>query len=229
MTLGSNRLIKIGLLGATVTNQSKIEYRTIVMKKWSQNETKVQYYTGANGPLSIESMFEEYAGAIKMAGLLKQAEADQCDALIITCAGDPGIDELRNATSIPIIGTGQAGMTAAALLSNRFSLITVDDGMIYTGYEMAKKLGVLRKLASVRALNMAVLDISASHQDVIQKLIKICRKCIDEDGAQAIVLGCASMAFLQVTDKLQDELGVPVINLSQLALKLAEVVGSRKL
>lgn len=216
--------MKIGLLGATIANKEKIAYRTKVMENWAQRETQVNYYTGSSGPFSIESMVEEYIGAIKMAKLLKRAEKDQCDALIITCAGDPGIEELRKATKIPIIGTGQAGMLAAALVSNRFSLITIDDGMIHAGFELAKKAGVLRKLASVKAMNMPVLNIAESHQDVVGELIRIGKQCIEEDGAQCIVLGCASMAFLQITEKVEAVIGIPVINPSRAALKFAEAI-----
>ena len=46
-------------------------------------------------------------------------------------------------------------------------------------------------------------------------------------GADTLVLGCMSMAFLGVAERLSEELGVPVVNPARTALKTAELlVGS---
>jgi allantoin racemase len=49
-----------------------------------------------------------------------------------------------------------------------------------------------------------------------------CRRALDEDGADAIVLGCAGMAPL--AERLAHTLGVPVIDGVVAAVKLAEAL-----
>jgi allantoin racemase len=53
------------------------------------------------------------------------------------------------------------------------------------------------------------------------------RELVEQRGADTLVLGCMSMAFLDVTAELEAELGVPVVNPARSALKVAEaLVGS---
>jgi allantoin racemase len=56
--------------------------------------------------------------------------------------------------------------------------------------------------------------------DTYQLLAEECRKAIKEDGAEAIVLGCAGMSDL--ANELSEELNVPVIDGVAAAVKLAE-------
>lgn len=50
---------------------------------------------------------------------------------------------------------------------------------------------------------------------------------VEHRGADTLVLGCMSMAFLDVTTGLEAELGVPVVNPARSALEVAEaLVGS---
>ena len=63
-----------------------------------------------------------------------------------------------------------------------------------------------------------------ARRDRVERIVAAGRHCLDEDGADAIVLGCMSMAFLPgVARSLQEKLGCPVINPVLAALKTAEM------
>lgn len=47
---------------------------------------------------------------------------------------------------------------------------------------------------------------------------------MQEDGANILVLGCMSMAFLGLTAELEDRIGVPVVSPVIAALKTAEMM-----
>ena len=51
-----------------------------------------------------------------------------------------------------------------------------------------------------------------------------CKECLDKDGADTLILGCMSMAFLGISDRLQQDLGVPVVNPALVTLKFAEML-----
>lgn len=53
------------------------------------------------------------------------------------------------------------------------------------------------------------------------------KKAIEEDGADVLVLGCALM--MEVAEKLQESLGVPVVDPTLAALKVTEMLISMKL
>ncbi|MFP3390244.1 aspartate/glutamate racemase family protein [Brevibacillus sp. SIMBA_040] len=88
--------------------------------------------------------------------------------------------------------------------------------------ELIQKSGLASKIASVRAVNIPVLDLAANREVTLEKLVRIGREAIDKDCADVLVLGCMSMAFLQVAEEMQKLLGIPVINPAKAALKLAE-------
>jgi Asp/Glu/hydantoin racemase len=60
---------------------------------------------------------------------------------------------------------------------------------------------------------------TASGDGTLAKMIEVGRALKDEDGAGAIVMGCAGMARLR--RPLEDALGIPVIDPTQAAVAMA--------
>ena len=60
---------------------------------------------------------------------------------------------------------------------------------------------------------------TASGGGTLAKMIEVGRALKDEDGAGAIVMGCAGMARLR--SQLEDALGIPVIDPTQAAATMA--------
>jgi allantoin racemase len=69
-----------------------------------------------------------------------------------------------------------------------------------------------------------VLALDASPDQTFARLVAEGRKAITEDGAEAIVLGCAGMA--EMCANLSQTLGLPVIDGVVAAVKLAEALAS---
>ena len=78
----------------------------------------------------------------------------------------------------------------------------------------------ITRLASVRSVDLTLSAIDHNREETIAKLIIAGRKCIEEDGAQVIVLGCLS--FLGMAQAVSEALGVPVIDPALAALGFAE-------
>jgi allantoin racemase len=76
--------------------------------------------------------------------------------------------------------------------------------------------------ARVRAANIPVLSLEDPNSGARDRLRSEIAAAIDEDKAEAIVLGCAGMADLAKT--LQGEFGMPVIDGVGAAVKLAEAL-----
>ena len=176
------------------------------------------------GPKTIESMYEEYLYIPAMLRAVVQAEKEGYDAVITGCAGDPGLDAARELVRIPVTGPGESGMILAAMLGFRFSVITILDSVIRPTYELAHRVGVSGKLASVRAIGVSVEEVRKGAESTHQILKTTALKAIEEDGADAIALGCASLSFY--ADWLKGEIGLPVTNPLVGALKMAEVLVS---
>lgn len=142
------------------------------------------------GPASIECEFDE---ALAVPGVVVEAikaERAGADAIIIDCMGDPGLKAAREVVSIPVLGPADASMHLAAMLSHRFSVVTVLESVVPMLENLAKIYGVSDKLASVRVIDIPVLELEAAPERLTSELSQASLTAVEEDGAHAIVLGC---------------------------------------
>ena len=174
------------------------------------------------GPLSIESAYDEYLSVPE--SILRAVEAEKAgyDGIILGCFADPGIDPIREMVKIPVIGPGETSMLIASMLGHKFSIISLFDNEIATWEVFARKVGIDKKLASVRAVNIPVLDLATDFEKTKNRMIEEARKAKEIDKAEVIVLGCMSMAFMMVSDEMQQKLGIPVVNPAIVSLKVLE-------
>ena len=80
--------------------------------------------------------------------------------------------------------------------------------------------GLDRRCARVRATDVAVLELDNPASNARAKIAAEIARALDEDHAEAIVLGCAGMADLAAS--LSVEFGVPVIDGVAAAVVMAE-------
>ncbi|MEW5865861.1 MAG: aspartate/glutamate racemase family protein [Bacillota bacterium] len=206
-------------------DEKEMARRGSLLREWAASGVEVDITGVTEGPASIESMYEEYLSIPATAKKIFALEQEGYDAAILGCAGDPGLDAMREiASRMLVVGPGETSMVVAAMLGYRFSVLTVMDSMISSTYELAHKAGVAAKLASVRAVNVPVLELALNRKATLAKIISVGREAIEKDRAHVLALGCMSMGFLNVAEEVQEALGVPVVNPSKVALKMAEAL-----
>jgi len=208
-----------------IKNENEIKRRGALLKKWASSNTEVDIIAASEGPSSIESKYEEYLSIPATMKLVMEMENKGYDAAILGCAGDPGLDAMREITTkMLVVGPGQTSMITGAMLGHKFSVITIEDSSIAGVHELAYKAGVLEKLASVVALKIPVLELGVNKGKSLERIIKISKKAVREDRADSLVLGCMSMGFLDVAEEIERAVGVPVINPCKVGLKIAEAL-----
>jgi allantoin racemase len=112
----------------------------------------------------------------------------------------------------------------ACLLGHTFSIVTTSPRWKPMLEDAVRAYGLQDRCASVRTSGLAVLDLEARpHEQVVETLLEEGRRAVAEDGAEVICLGCAGMAGLD--KRLEEELGVPVLDSVVCAVKLAELLG----
>lgn len=141
---------------------------------------------------------------------IAEAEAQGAKGAIIACFDDPALDEARAAAGIPVVGIGQAGYHAAMLLAPRFSVVTTLPVAIPVLEGRIRDFGLSQACAKVRASNVAVLDLEKPGTAARDKVSAEIGCAVAEDGAGAIVLGCAGMADL--APWFAEEHGVPIVD-----------------
>jgi allantoin racemase len=148
--------------------------------------------------------------------------------VVIDCMGDPGMKAAREAVSIPVLGPGETTMHIASMLGHRFSIVTVLSSCIPLMENQAKIYGVAGKLASVRAVDIPVLELEDDTERLVGALVDQSVQAIESDGAHVIVFGCTGMlgCALGVQQGLERRgySGVPVIDPVPAAIKMAEAL-----
>lgn len=174
------------------------------------------------GPESIESFYDEY---LAIPGILEQILLDaDADAFILACWGDPGLEAAREITAKPVVGIAEASMYVANMVAAKWSVVTTLHRVRDMVEKTIQKTGFRDRCASVRTTSLAVLDTERDRASTLNLLLDASRQAIEEDGAEAICLGCAGMSGLE--QQLEERLGVPVIDAVAAAVKMAEALVS---
>lgn len=178
------------------------------------------------GPASIESRFDEAIAAVGVLEEVRAGESDGADAYVIACFGDPGLLAARELTRAPVIGIAEAAFHLAALVATRFSVVTTLGRTIGIAEHLLQQYGFAHHCRRVRAAEIPVLDLEHDADAAFARIVDEARRAKAEDGIGAIVLGCGGMADL--TDRIADAVGLPVVEGVTAAVKLAEsLVGLR--
>ena len=93
-------------------------------------DTIVSHFELDVGPASIESAFDEALALPDTIAKIVQAEQEGADAVVVDCFGDPGVDAGREATEMLVLGPAQTSMHLAALLGQKFSVVTVLEAVV---------------------------------------------------------------------------------------------------
>ncbi len=176
------------------------------------------------GPATVESELEDGLALPETVALVVEAEREGCDAVVIDCMGDPGLHASREAVSIPVLGPCEMGMHLAASLGHRFSVVTALGRGRVMFEARADRYGCWSRLASVRAVEIGVMDLDADRDLMTRALAAAAAAAVREDRADVILFGCTGMfgAAAQVrTQLLEEGHDVPVIDPVPAAVHIA--------
>jgi allantoin racemase len=172
--------------------------------------------TLAEGPYGIET--EADAASVVMP-LRRLVEADNSsDAFVIACYSDPGLDVCREGTARPVFGIAECGVLTVLARAGRFGVIATSQRSIARHMRYLRQMELMDRFAGERSLEMSVAE-TASGERTLDRMVEIGRRLQEQDGAEAVVMGCAGMA--RHRRPLEQALGIPVIDPTQAAVTMA--------
>lgn len=180
------------------------------------------------GPASIEGYYDEAFASVGLLAAMRGLEADgasggKISGYVVACFDDTGVDAARCLTKAPVMGLCEAALRFAAIVASRFAIVTPMAVSVRPLEHLVSKYGASSQCV-VRAAGVRTLDFEGENADMAYLALKTsAESCLAEDGAEAIVLGCAGMT--DIADRLHAELGVPVIDGVSAAVKLIEAMG----
>jgi len=204
------------------TTQSMTEKIGMAARAVAAPGTAIIAVSPAMGPVSIEGHYDEAMSAVGVLDEVRRGEADGCDGYVIACFGDPGLLAAREVALGPVLGIAEAAMHMASMVAGGFSIVTTLARTRGIARHLVESYGMVRRCRGIRATDLAVLELEQPGSAAYAVIRDECRRALDEDGAEAIVLGCAGMADLSAG--LTRELHVPVIEGVAAAVKLVEAL-----
>src|SRR5207247_1236865 len=104
--------------------------------------------------------------------------------------------------------SGEASMLMACMVAHKFSVVTILPRFKPAIEDMTRRYGLESRCASVRATSIAVLEADLDLAATERRIVEESRLAVDEDGAEAICLGCGGFSLLD--KRVEDAVGVPV-------------------
>lgn len=186
-------------------------------------DTQIEVRSLPRGPDHLE--FHSFSAFVipDILHMVLQARREGFDAAIIGCGYDPGLIPAREiAGTMAVVGPAQAALHLATSVASTFSIIEPTRSWIQKDLEFVRKYGHEDKLASFVVCDPEMhvtefLEQPAVHEKAV---LEAGRKAIANDGAEALVLLCSGE--YGIFERLQDKLGVPVIDTVVSTLKYAE-------
>ena len=199
------------------SSQSVTDGIDVAVDPFRRFGTAIRCVTLADGPPGIESQLQADLTIAPMLALAKTLEHTAL-GYVIACFGDPGLHALRDQTHLPALGIQESAVATALTLGQRFGVISILSASIPRHMRAFGAMGVMDRLAGDRALGLGVADLS-QEDATLAAMIATGQRLRDDDGADALIMGCAGMA--RYREALEQELGLPVVEPSQAAVGMA--------
>lgn len=161
-------------------------------------------------PFGVHDKSTEAQAVPKIVDLARSFEADErIDAISISCAADPALEEVRQAVSLPVIGSGVSGAYAARMVSDSVAVLgiaeTVPDQMrdaLGPAFHSVRYHPDLRKATDLPG------------EGTRQALLECAREA-EAEGSTGILFACTGFSTIHLKPYFDTHLTIPSIDLVQ--------------
>lgn len=165
---------------------------------------QIKCYAIEDQPYGIHDEESEEIARPKVIKLAKELEG--VEAVIISCAADPGVAELREELRIPVIGAGESLAYISRILGNYVGAITIRDRVPdLVGRELGKHLIAWEKVEGVKT--GLDLELEASYENTLNAARDLVRR-----GSNVIALACTGFSTIGIAPEIGKKLGLPVVD-----------------
>ena len=128
------------------------------------------------------------------------------DALVVSCCGDPAVEELRLELDIPVIGAGAAVCAVAGVLGRHPGVLGIMEEVPKPYQRMLGE--SLIHLGRPEHIT-CTLDLltGAGREAVIRKALEL-----KAHGADCLALACTGMSTIRIAEDLRRACGIPVVD-----------------
>jgi len=147
-------------------------------------ETLLTVVRVEDAPPAIETDVDAAQAVPGVLRLVRKANEEGYDVVIIACFSDPGLGAAREISKILVLGIQETSLHIAAMLGHRFTVLTPLPHRVPKKERDVRELGLGEALASVRALGLTVTETEAEPERTKARILDIARAAVEEDGAE---------------------------------------------
>lgn len=214
-------------------DRETLDERERMLRLALPESTEISVDCIAGGPAEIASHRDELLAGSWLMEAGTEAQKAGYDALVVYCFSDPGLEALREALDIPVIGPGEITLAMAGMFGERCGVITTTTANIsrITG-RIRKEPAMRDREVRVYALDIPVLKLREHPEITGERLEEICSRTVKEDHLDTLIFGCLGMA--QYGKVLEEKYGVAVLDPAFIGVAFADmcarlnITGSRK-
>lgn len=198
------RKFKLGLVRVvTITDEVLLNQHGRLLEHYYPQFT-VESRAIEDQPTGIHDDETEALAVPKIIKLVK--EWNDVDAIVISCAGDPAVQELRAELSIPVIGAGEATALLAGHYGKKFGVLGITEEVprAYSKAFGGNIVGTCRPEGVNSTLDLMT---EKGRESVVQKALEL--KAL---GAEVIALACTGMSTIKIAKVLEEMCQIPVID-----------------
>lgn len=181
-------------------------------------DTTVTAVNPETGPFAVETPEEREAAIPGVLSMIAEGGRQGFDGYVLACFDDIGLQAARGMVDGPVVGTCEAGIAAVRALAGRFSIVTTVVAAVPVIDTLLRRYGA-RDLCTVRAAGITVAEAATGESD---RLAATIRAAIEEDGAEAILLGSGGLTGR--AEELAAGLSCPVVDGVAAAIRMTEAL-----
>jgi len=204
----------------------EVELRTATLQKYCGPDVQLEFaYPPTGGSFKQGLTWADFQPLIPhFVDCARAAEEDGCDAVMVHCVYDPGLEKMRNTVRIPVVGFGQSVFQVAAQIAPRFGLISPNDSLTETALDILSANGMRDKLAHIEPLNVELPEAHLRHQELRERATGIAQRARAAGAGVLIPFGMAIVPTHLSTETIREVSGLPVLNPAEIGIRQAEII-----
>ncbi len=185
-------------------------------------------------PLIFEHPYHAMINNMLLVEDVLECQKERFDAVLLAPAIDPGLDESRAVSNIPVVGSLESALVLTQFVGRRIGIVGVRPGYITMIEQNVRRYGLRDRLIDnrpVRLFNFDFKDVASALDGNGDKFVggfeRVARDLI-ADGADIIVGACQFLGpiFHRIGYKAVLDNGVTYVDVSAAGLKVAEMMAS---
>lgn len=175
----------------------------------------VRSVTAARGApmITTEAELDVAVGEVVRLG---REHAGGASAIVIAAFGNPGLEALRRAVAVPVVGIGEAALREAARGGRRFGVATTTPGLDASIARSVELLGLGAAFTGTRIPAGDPLVLAGDPALQEERLAEAVAACV-ADGAEAVVIGGGPLS--EAAARLRPRFRVPVVSAVEAAAR----------